>query len=116
MSTIANPGQDSYRRGALSLMDKHADAIRPAYALTPDERTLMLARGDLKMPEPLPPPKPKKVGNTPEARAAFAAWLAVPVADRYRGMLSNLARKHGAEVSCVFTLLRRWKKDNQYKV
>ena len=42
MSTIANPGQDSYRRGALSLMDKHADAIRPAYALTPDERALML--------------------------------------------------------------------------
>ena len=107
---------ESYTHGALALMDKHAASLRPAYALTPDEQTLMLARGDFKFPDPVPyvPPRKRSYGK-PEAEAAFKEWLDTPEIERYRGLASGLARKHGAVIMHVQNKITKWKckKENQ---
>ena len=111
MSAVEHPATESWTTGALKLMDKHATKP-PVYGLTEWERKRYENAGLITPPEPVPE-KPKRVfDNSKETRLAFGEWLALPENERYRGLPTALARKHGAKIQNVLNRITRWKKEN----
>ena len=108
------PCVESYRRGALAIMEKDASKRRPVYAISADDLALNVARGLVKLAEPIPYVPPRKKGDgSPESKAAFKEWLDVPESDRYKGLGTAIARKHGAVPQHVLNRISRWKKENK---
>ena len=104
-----------YTRGSLAIMDNHPPTQQECrvVGLTPKERAFLDACGSIIPPIPQRLIR-KSVGvpPTPEAQAAFSEWLATPEADRPRGLISHLARKHAAVIHQVHNLVTRHKKGN----
>jgi len=103
---------NDYTKGCLDIMDNHLpeQPLRRGYGLTKAERAFLDGCGAII------PPIPRRIvrktaGNppTPEAQAAFAAWVALPEAERFHGIISHLAKKHGAIIHQVHNLCTRHK-------
>lgn len=102
---------EDYRHGALALMDKHS-VKPPVYGLTEWERKRYENAGLITPPDPVPVPPKRQWDRSVETQKAFDEWFLTPPAQRYRGLATALARKHGAKVSNVMNRITRWKKEN----